>query len=83
MNDDKPIKYKIDFIKTKFESEGDLPLGKTFIMSDMITVGASALDKKVDVSDGNNTNKTSSSKECMLCHYWYFKNVGFKFEPHV
>ena len=52
-------------------------------MSDMITVGASALDKKVDVSDGNNTNKTSSSKECMLCHYWYFKNIGFKFEPHV
>ena len=19
----------------------------------------------------------------MLCHYWYFKNDGFKFEPHV
>ena len=19
----------------------------------------------------------------MLCHYWYFKDVGFKFEPHV
>ena len=19
----------------------------------------------------------------MLCHYWYFTNVGFKFEPHV
>ena len=25
----------------------------------------------------------SVSKECMLCHYWYFKYVGFKFEPHV
>ena len=23
------------------------------------------------------------SKECMLCHYQYFKGVGFKFEPHV
>ena len=32
-------------MKIKFESEGDLPLGKTFIMSDMITVAASALDK--------------------------------------
>ena len=30
-----------------------------------------------------NTNKTSASKEYMLCHYWYFKDVGFKFEPHV
>ena len=19
----------------------------------------------------------------MLCHYWYFKDVGYKFEPHV
>ena len=19
----------------------------------------------------------------MLCHYWYFKDVGFKFEPNV
>ena len=33
--------------------------------------------EKIDV------NKTSLSKECMLCHYWYFKDVGFKFEPHV
>ena len=23
-------------------------------------------------------NKRSESKECVLCHYWYFKNVGFK-----
>ena len=28
-------------------------------------------------------NKTSSPKECELCHYWYFKDVGFKFEEHV
>ena len=39
--------------------------------------------KKVDVSEGIDTDKTSSLKECMLCHYWYFKDVGFKFEPHV
>ena len=39
--------------------------------------------KKIDVSKGIDTNKTSVSKECMLCHYWYFKDVGFKFELHV
>ena len=44
INDDEPIKYKKGFIKTKFKSEGDFLLGKTFIMSD-ITVAASALDK--------------------------------------
>ena len=35
------------------------------------------------VAEGIDTNKTSASKECMLCHYWYFKDVGFKFEPDV
>ena len=39
--------------------------------------------EKIDVSEGIDTNKTSASKECMLCQYWYFKDVGFKFEPHV
>ena len=27
--------------------------------------------------------KTSESKVCELCHYWFFKDVGFKFEKHV
>ena len=39
--------------------------------------------EKVDVSEGIGMNKTSASKECMLCHYWYFKAVRFRFEPHV
>ena len=28
-------------------------------------------------------NKASASKECNLCHYWFFKDVGFKFEENV
>ena len=36
--------------------------------------------QKTDVSEGIDTNKTGASKECMLCHYWYFKDAGFKFE---
>ena len=36
-----------------------------------------------DVSEGIDTNKTSASKECELCHYWYFKDVASRFEPHV
>ena len=39
--------------------------------------------EKIDVSEGIDTNKTSASKEYMLCHYRYFRDVGFKFEPHV
>ena len=39
--------------------------------------------ERIYVSEGINVNKTNASKECMLCHYWYFKNVRFKFELHV
>ena len=35
------------------------------------------------MSKGIDTNKTSVSEECVLCHYWHFKDVGFNFEPHV
>ena len=38
---------------------------------------------KIDVWEGIDINKTSASKECVLCHYWYFKDVGFKYELHV
>ena len=33
--------------------------------------------------EGVDTNKISLSKECELCHCWYFKNAGFEFQPHV
>ena len=39
--------------------------------------------KKNNVSEGIDTTKTSVSKECELCHYWYFKDVRFRFEPHI
>ena len=39
--------------------------------------------QKINVSEGIDVNKTSKSKECELCHYWFFKDVGFKFEKHV
>ena len=39
--------------------------------------------EKIDVSEGIDVNKTSLSKECELCHYWFFKDVGFRFEEHV
>ena len=39
--------------------------------------------EKIDVSEGIDVNKTSSSKECQLCHYWCFRHFGSKFEEHV
>ena len=36
---------------------------------------------RIEVSEGTNVNKTSESKECNICHYWYF--LFFKFQPNV
>ena len=38
---------------------------------------------KTDVSKGIDGNKTSASKECELCHYWFFKDIGIRFVEHV
>ena len=38
---------------------------------------------RTDVSERIVINKTSAWKECLLCFYWYFKDVSCKFEPHV
>ena len=39
--------------------------------------------KRIDASEGIDVNKTSASKECELCHYWFFKDVGLKCEEHI
>ena len=39
--------------------------------------------EKIDVPEGIDVNKINASKECELCHYWFFKDIGFKFEEHV
>ena len=39
--------------------------------------------ERIGISERIDIHKTNSSKECMLCHYWYCKDVGFKFKAHV
>ena len=36
--------------------------------------------ERIDISEGVDVNKTNLSKECGICHYWYFKDIGFKYE---
>ena len=38
---------------------------------------------KIDISEGIGFNKTNLSKEGDICHYWYFKDIGFKYEPYL
>ena len=38
---------------------------------------------RIDVSEEIDINKTNASKKCKICHYWYFKDVAFKYEPYI
>ena len=38
---------------------------------------------KIDFSEGIDINKTSASKEGSICHYWYFLDKAFKYEPYL
>ena len=38
---------------------------------------------RIDLSQGIHVNKTSELKEDDICHYWYFLDEGFKFQPNV
>ena len=34
---------------------------------------------RIHISEWDDVNKTNLSKECDICHYWYFKDIGFKY----
>ena len=38
---------------------------------------------RIDVSEGIDIDQKSASTECVICHYWYFLNYSFKFQPNV
>ena len=38
---------------------------------------------RFDISEEIDVNKMSASKECDICHYWYFKDIGFKYKPYL
>ena len=37
----------------------------------------------IDISEGTDVNKTNWSKEYDIYHYWYFKDIGFIYEPYL
>ena len=38
---------------------------------------------RIDTLEGVDVNKTSLSKECDICHYWYVKDIGLKYEKYL
>ena len=39
--------------------------------------------EKIDISDGIDVDMSDKSKECMLCHYWYFLDKNFSYGPYL
>ena len=39
--------------------------------------------ERIDFSEVVDIDKSNKSKECMICHHWYFEDIGYKFKPCV
>ena len=65
---------QLDFMKIKFESDSDLPLGKIFSISDMIIVAASVLEKNGKYySQVFYMNTCKSYKNVAIWKNWCFR----------
>ena len=40
-------------------------------------------DDRIDISEGIDIYKANASKECDICHHWYFIDKSFNFEPYL
>ena len=39
---------------------------------------------RIDISERIDVNKSNdNSKECDICHYWYFLDKNFSYQPHL
>ena len=38
---------------------------------------------RIDISQGINVDMSNKSKDCVLCHYWYFSNKNFSYGPYL
>ena len=38
---------------------------------------------RIDLSEKIDVNKTNLQKQCVICHYWYFKDISFKYENYL
>ena len=82
----KPLKLHIItiIIRSVFEEDGKI-YPQVFLDDALYQSSISEMLEydRIDISEGIDLNKTSASKECDICHYWYFKDIGFKYEPYL
>ena len=39
--------------------------------------------ERIDILERIDFDKSNKSVKCMICHYSYFKGIGFKYQPYV
>ena len=39
--------------------------------------------ERINISDGIDVNKSDESKDCTLCHYWFFLDKSFSYGPYL
>ena len=39
--------------------------------------------ERIDISEGINFDMLDKSKECMVCHYYYFLDKNFRYGPYL
>ena len=78
-------------MKIKLNSDDELPLNKTIEIPNMIIVVRAVFHENNKYYPQVFLNECLLNvyelilikHECDTCHYWYFLNKGFKFQPYV
>ena len=81
----KPLKFPTltVFIRCVLQS-GEKLYAQIYIDECLYELAISMLEyDRIHISEGIDIKKTNASKECKICHYWYFRDIGFKYEPHL
>ena len=70
-------------IRSVFEEDGKLYL-QVFLDDTLYELNIKMIEyERIGISERIDVNKTNLPKECDICHYWYFKDIGFKYEPYL
>ena len=78
LNESLKLRMLTIIVRSVFEEEGNFYL-QGYLDGCLYELQKCCSTKKTDVLEGIDISKTSVSKKCMRCHYWYFKDVGFRF----
>ena len=62
-------------------------IGKKTVSVEYINLAATYVKmlnyNKINVLEGTDINKSNKPKRRMICHFWYFKVIGYKYESYV